>query len=274
MTEHATPPAVVMADDPTRRALRTSPTIGAIAAALARAQAAYVPVRKDKTARIETKSGGSFSYDYVDLASLQAAIRPALTTNEIAYTQAVRVRAHVVTVETVLLHASGEWLSAELDLAIADMGDARAVGSSVTYARRFGLAALAGIAPADEDDDGAAAAATPPKTRRSSARPEPKTSVTAGTNRDAASPATPESPRRAATPGALSQAQRRLLFATATDHGWAQHELREEIARAFGVTSTSELHREDFDQLLNLLQRRPKVPTHRETAAREPGEEG
>jgi hypothetical protein len=85
----------------------------------------------------------------VDLATIVAAIRGPLSANELAYTQAVGVHDHRVTVETTLLRSSGEWLSAELELPIADASDARAIGSSITYGRRFGLTSLVHLCPHD-----------------------------------------------------------------------------------------------------------------------------
>ena len=60
------------------RPLKTSPTIAAVAAALAKAQAAFLPITKDRHAEIATRTGGRFSYAYVDLASVLAAVREPL----------------------------------------------------------------------------------------------------------------------------------------------------------------------------------------------------
>jgi hypothetical protein len=236
--------------DDAPRPLRTSPSIATIAAALAKAQAAFRPVTKDKTAEFQTRTGGKVHYAYTDLASVIDAVRPALADQELALVQAVRVRQSVVSVETTLLHASGEWIASELDLLVAEAMDPRSVGSAITYARRFSLTALVGLAPAEGEDDDAAAAVPTPKPRRSSAA-----------RRDT-SPETPPAlaPTMAPDRPRLNEKQRRLLFATARDHGWRDDELRAEILDKFGYDSTHQLQREDLDQLLNLLQRRPRVP--------------
>ena len=259
-----------MTADVTSRPLRTSESIAALAAALAKAQAAFVPVRKDKTAEIQTKTGGRFSYQFVDLATIVAAIRGPLSANELAYTQAVSVRNHRVCVETTLMHASGEWLSAELELPIADAADARAIGSSITYGRRFGLTSLVGIAPGDEDDDGEAAGPltksreepAPRRARATLTTPPPPPPPSPSPSPTSASPTPPASPPAATNDyPRLTERQMKLLHATKHERGWSDQDLHAEIERAFGVESIRDLHRADLNQLLNLLERRPRVRT-------------
>ncbi len=134
-----------------------SPTIGAIGAALARAQAAYDPYLKDHEAKIKS-SKGDFSYTYATLASAYDAIRGPLSAQEIAVVQQVSTTPGVVKVRTMLIHSSGEWLAGEI-VAGGDTGDMRPLGSAITYLRRYSLLGLVGLAA--DDDDGEAS--TPPK---------------------------------------------------------------------------------------------------------------
>jgi hypothetical protein len=67
-----------------------------------------------------------------------------------------------VGVETILMHASGEWIKGEPFFLPVNKADAQGFGSCATYARRYSLAAISGVAP--EDDDGNAAAAAKPTT--------------------------------------------------------------------------------------------------------------
>lgn len=128
----------------------TSPTIGAIAKALAAAQREIGVAVKDAT-------NPHFRSKYADLQAVDEACRPALSKHGIAIAQGTGYADGFVFVTTRLLHAdTGEWIESTLHIA-PGKHDAQGVGSAITYARRFGLSALAAV-PAGVDDDGEAAA--------------------------------------------------------------------------------------------------------------------
>jgi hypothetical protein len=131
--------------------MQRSEQIGQLIAALAKAQAVFKPVGKDKTARIASQKG-SFSYAYADLATVVEATRPALAANGLAVVQPVRLGDDQIIVTTILAHSSGEWLSEEMSWPVAS-ADNRSIGSGVTYARRHSYLAIVGGAATDEDDD-------------------------------------------------------------------------------------------------------------------------
>lgn len=124
-----------------------------IAAALASAQAEMGRAIKDS-------NNPHFRSKYADLGNVMDACMPALTKHGIALIQPTGEDEAGRFVETVLIHSSGESLRCRVPL-IVSKNDMQGYGSAVTYARRYGLMAMAGIAP--EDDDGAAAAASPPR---------------------------------------------------------------------------------------------------------------
>ena len=127
----------------------TSPTIGAIAKALAAAQREIGVAHKDAT-------NPHFRSKYADLQAIDEACRPALSKHGIAIAQGTGYADGFVFVTTRLLHAdTGEWIESTLHIA-PGKHDAQGVGSAITYARRFGLSALAAV-PAGIDDDGEAA---------------------------------------------------------------------------------------------------------------------
>jgi hypothetical protein len=135
-----------------------SPTLGQLAAAKARAQAAFTPLGKDKTADIATRTGGKYSYAYADLATCLEAVIPALSKECIALFQPTRIEDTRAIATTLLVHESGEFISSDFAVAIVDPSDARSVGSAATYSRRYGLLSMLGYASGDgEDDDGEAA---------------------------------------------------------------------------------------------------------------------
>ncbi len=128
-----------------------SETVGALAAALAKAQG-------QMGAAIKDASNPFFKSKYADLAAVIAAIKAPLASNELAYVQATDIdESGGVIVETVLMHSSGEWLSSCLRMTPTKQ-DPQGVGSCITYARRYGLQALIGV-PADDDDGNAATGA-------------------------------------------------------------------------------------------------------------------
>lgn len=141
------------------RSMTRSPSIAALAVALAKAQAAFTTIEKDKTA-----NAGTYTYKFAGLASCLASVRPALAANGLAILQPVQISSGSVCATTMLVHgASGEWVSA--DYAQPCRGDdAKMIGGAVTYARRYGLLGLLAIAP-DDEDEGEADGAESPSTR-------------------------------------------------------------------------------------------------------------
>ena len=92
---------------------------------------------------------------YADLASVWDAIRDPLAANGISVVQAPRADGPKVTVETLLVHSSGQWMKDELTMT-AQQASPQAIGSAITYARRYALAAMVGVAPIEDDDGNAA----------------------------------------------------------------------------------------------------------------------
>jgi hypothetical protein len=100
-----------------------------------------------------------FKSKYADLSNVMDACLPALNANGIAVYQPTIDEDGQRYVKTVLAHVTGETLECRVPL-IVNKNDMQGYGSAVTYARRYGLMGMAGIAP--EDDDGNAAAKAPP----------------------------------------------------------------------------------------------------------------
>lgn len=124
-------------------------SLGKLAEALAKAQGAMKPAVKDSI-------NPHFRSNYADLAACWAAIREPLSSNGLAVIQNVSSDQTGVTVETMLVHTSGEHIQSRCWLPVAAKTP-QAYGSAITYARRYSLAALVGLSA--EDDDGNAASA-------------------------------------------------------------------------------------------------------------------
>lgn len=142
------------------QAMRFSPTIAAFAAALSAAQGEMHNPKKDKTAKVQMKNGGSYSFTYADLASVFDAVRYPLAKNGLAVLQAPSILYHpefppIITVQTRVIHSSGEWVENEVKM-ISEESRPQVVASAISYAKRYALQALLGVV-AEEDDDGNAA---------------------------------------------------------------------------------------------------------------------
>jgi len=125
--------------------------VARLAMALCLAQA---DIKDAKTNKKNAFIGNS----YADLTAVWQACRAALTKNDLAVVQRFKDDNRGTTyLETLLIHTSGESISSELPL--MNVKDWHSMGSAITYARRYSLCALVGIAPDGEDDDGSAAQA-------------------------------------------------------------------------------------------------------------------
>lgn len=125
-----------------------TPSIGALVAALAKAQGAMTGAKKDAVnPHLKSK--------YADLASVWDAVRGPLSANGLAVIQTTEPAQAGVCVVTLLAHSSGEWIRSRLFMP-TQKNDAQGVGSALTYARRYALAAITGIAPDDDDGEEAA----------------------------------------------------------------------------------------------------------------------
>ena len=144
--------------------MNKSETIGQLALALSKAQGQMKFAAKDA-------NNPFFKSKYADLASVIEAIKVPLSANGIAFVQATDFEDSAVIVETVLMHESGEWISGRLRMQ-PTKNDPQGVGSAVTYAKRYGLQALAGV-PSD-DDDGNAATGLQGAPQQQAPKPTPK----------------------------------------------------------------------------------------------------
>lgn len=181
-----------------------SDQLNELATALARAQGQMDSAKKDA-------DNPFFKSKYADLASVVNAIRAPFSENGLAYVQLpVPCEGDEVAVDTVLMHASGQWISSRTQVPVTKQ-DAQGYGSALTYARRYGLQAIAGVAA--DDDDGNAAA---------SAKPKPRAARL------------PERPVTPAPPGETGEQQDDRLFKTpAEEEREEKVAILERVARGF-----------------------------------------
>jgi hypothetical protein len=133
---------------------RASPSLGALAAALAKAQGELANPEKALTASLPaTAGGGARSFRYASLASGLDIVRRCLGRHAIATMQTSEITDGHVCLTTVLAHASGEWIASDLPVGPITLAAVpHRLGAALTYVRRYALFALVGIAGEDDLD--------------------------------------------------------------------------------------------------------------------------
>jgi hypothetical protein len=127
--------------------MQSSETIASLMAALSKAQKGLENIEK-------LKKNQHFNSSYADIADGLRVIRPALSEQDLAITQATEFdrETGMFVLHTRIYHVSGEWIGSTYPLPTS--GKAQEMGSAITYARRYALFALVGTAATDEDTDG------------------------------------------------------------------------------------------------------------------------
>ncbi|MDE1974317.1 MAG: ERF family protein [Hyphomicrobiales bacterium] len=136
---------------------RSSDSIGTLAAALAKAQGELVNPEKSLVATIRTdnRGGGDRTFRYAPLSGGLDIVRKTLGQHEIATIQTTSLdqTAGIINLTTVLAHASGEWIASDWPVCpISETATPHRMGAALTYARRYALFTLVGIAGEDDLD--------------------------------------------------------------------------------------------------------------------------
>lgn len=127
--------------------MQHSEQINELATALAKAQGAIKHAAKESR-------NPHFGSNYADLASVWEACRQPLADNGLSVVQLPEESEQGVRMTTVLMHTSGQFISGTVLMPV-DRATPQAVGSAITYARRYALAAMVGVCPDDDDAEGA-----------------------------------------------------------------------------------------------------------------------
>lgn len=138
------------------------------------ANAALFAALASAQTEVENATKGSinphFKSRYADLAEVLNTVRPVFGKHGLAIIQSVQTDGRVVSVTTTLGHKEGGFVSSTT-ACLAAKEDAQGIGAAATYLRRYGLAAMCGVA--QEDDDGNAASGRPAKSSPPPAAPQP-----------------------------------------------------------------------------------------------------
>jgi len=201
--------------------MQKSENINELATALSKLQGALTPVKKGS-------ENPFYKHKYADLSSVWDACHKLLAENGLAIAQGSRTEEGKVILVTTLMHSSGQWIEGEYLLnPIKD--DPQGLGSAMSYARRYTLAAMLGITAEDEDDDAEAAS------------DRGKQTVTT-------------------SPDLATDAQRKKIFASMKERGYTEDNIKAYIAMTYKKESTKDLTKKEASEVIEAIQE-SKIPT-------------
>ena len=194
--------------------MQKSESIAELAGALAKAQGEMAAAKKD--------SANPFYHSrYADLAQIVEAIRKPLSDNGLAISQLVQPDAEAAVIETILMHQSGEWLSSTIHLRPVKT-DPQGIGSAITYARRYALGAIVGLAT-EEDDDAESAMG------RDGSKSKPKPTKTSTAPQKTPPRASSEASAYKKPPAASFTEQLKTFWGSLKQLGWTPEKVHERL---------------------------------------------
>lgn len=164
--------------------MKTSEQTTEIFKALAEAQGDFPEIKKNKTVDVIKNGNILYSYEYAELPNIVSEVRPLLKKANLSFTQGISEDGNYLV--TRILHSSGQWIETKYPFVARD-GDMQGVGGGFTFARRYALSAILGIATETDDD---------------AARADGKDAKIENKNQSSPKPQPPQSP--AAKPGQIT----------------------------------------------------------------------
>lgn len=238
---------------PVAGGVRHSDTFVNLAKSLVAAQADLPAVTKDSV-------NPHFRNKYASLDAVVEAVRGPLAKHGLAIVQGATspaVGAPALTVETLLVHQSGEWLSNTVTVPMAKV-DPQGAGGALTYGRRYGLAALLSLAT--EEDDDANAASRPAGAARDRA-PQAFSNKGVPPKRDPAKPAVPKPPATGPKATKAQVADIEALMVVLVEAGSSSQGIVGQMIADYGTPDTAALSRSQADELLERLKSAAKRVT-------------
>jgi hypothetical protein len=213
--------------------MQRSDSIAELATALVKARTKFATVVKGHTATVASAKG-TYKYTYSTLDDLNEATVKPLAECGIVTLQNIETTRDGVSVSTMLLHSSGQFL--QFDAVTLPSGNTpQSVGSAITYARRYSLQAALGIA-AEEDDDGQQASAKPAQC------PTPTPLPRAG-----------DTPTKAIEARVISEAQRKRLYAISKGKDWTAADMKALLGK-YGYASSKDVRVGDYDRIVKVIE--------------------
>lgn len=222
-----------------------------LAFALSRAQAEITPPVKNRKVDFTDKNGRRVKYSYADLADVIEAMRLPLTKNELTVFHQLEIRL-TYGLSTTLMHSSGESISTWYPLPDPGNVKPQEFGSSLTYARRYSISSLIGIA-SEEDDDGANA--EPPEKPGSGSKPPQKKDPPKPSPAAQKKPGTVTELKNHA-PKPPTRAQIKRMYAIAGQNAWPSESVRVYCVKKVGRTPGN-LSQDQYQKLCEYLEGAP-----------------
>jgi hypothetical protein len=230
-----------------------SETIGKLALALSKAQLRI-------TGALSDSSNPFFKSKYADLASVMDAIRIPFAENELAVSQMTSELEGKIYLNTILMHSSGEFLKSTYPVSVKDYSNPQVIGSGITYARRYALAAIAGVAQVDDDSNAVvsslkanskpalpAAKLPPPEDDLNDFFDDPNPRPVIATAQSAAYPANTQKK-------VVSEAQLKRLYAIQNKSTMSNEDVSKMIKLRFGKISSKDLTNSEYQDLITVIE--------------------
>ncbi|CAK0767981.1 hypothetical protein CCP3SC1_510019 [Gammaproteobacteria bacterium] len=214
--------------------------------ALAGFQANIPLISKTKTARVTSKTGANYTYNYADIADIQRAIAPTMCQFGLSVTFDSAQSGDTLTVICIVHHVNGHNEQATFPVPIdraARMNDTQKVGSALTYGRRYALCAALGIVTAEDDDDGQTlSASTPVSVSEKTQAPTPNQSR-------------------------ISDAQKRMLEGIIGKSGLDREWVKGQMLKVLKIEHFQDLTSPQLSQLLDQIEKWKKILEEKMKAA-------
>jgi len=213
-------------------------------AALVEAQAEFPSIPRDRTVSVRTQAGGSYSFSYAPLETILNAVRPVLAKHGLALVQRLESPGGTPALRTELRHKDGGVLAGSFPLTVPD--SPQALGSLLTYLRRYAISAILCLA-AEEDDDGQQASERGDVGRNLPSRSEESLF---------------QAPQGFDTPDDdaldITDPQRRKIYAMRTKllkaEAFSEEDWQQTMSARYGTEKVSELTKGQASDLINRLQ--------------------
>ncbi|MFD1179517.1 ERF family protein [Paenibacillus puldeungensis] len=211
-----------------------SETNQAISKALVVAWGAIETPKHNANVTVKTKAGGTYEFSYTDLEGIFDVLKAVYKENKIAVLQTPKTffqDGHLmISVETMLLHESGEWVKSE-PLSVAASNNMQDLGGQITYMKRYSLSAISGIST-EKDDDANGVSGNQVEFKNET------------------------------KPKKLSEQQVKRLFAIASSHGISVADVKKALMKDYNKTLAEDLTKQEYDELCTRLENAGKEPQH------------
>lgn len=229
-----------------------SENIDQIAIALCKAQSEFKSIPKNSI-------NPHFKNRYASLDAIIESVRPILFKNGLSIVQlpmTSEIEGHYL--ETMLIHVSGQWITSHTPL-VMDKNNMQGMGSAITYARRYALGAILGVAP-DEDDDGNHNAESLKKNSSTTSSSQITGTKMQGNNSISVQNGISYT-TKASQHTHISAPQAGRLIAICKKNNWSSNQLMEYLGREYEIRDTTQITRADYDAICDFVERNDPIDT-------------